>query len=345
MTSLEKYKAALSRGEEIINMGLCGFDEQSAKNFTNAYNRAMSVITKAESMTDETLDELWINLDDAANLLSVRDGDIKRRYNRMIVIGIDGMGNYDRKTDTPFFDELRSGGKALFTDRALSVFPSISAENWCAMLKGVGPEKHGYDNQKLTDIPAPDKSDYPSVFKFLRDKYPFAKLCSFVNWLPINSGAIENNIGVEKIRDDDAPLCDKIVKTLENSRPLFTFIAFDGADEAGHHGGYGSAEHLDTIKLMDERCRRIFKAAEKTGGLDDTLILIVTDHGGIGHGHGGNDDLEMLNSYIAVGKGLKAGRYDNAEFRTATVASVACAALGAAQSKDYDFTVPADYFV
>ena len=42
MTSLEKYKAALSRGEEIINMGLCGFDEQSAKNFTNAYNRAMS---------------------------------------------------------------------------------------------------------------------------------------------------------------------------------------------------------------------------------------------------------------------------------------------------------------
>ena len=31
MTSLEKYKAALSRGEEIINMGLCGFDEQSAK--------------------------------------------------------------------------------------------------------------------------------------------------------------------------------------------------------------------------------------------------------------------------------------------------------------------------
>lgn len=123
MTSLEKYKAALSRGEEIINMGLCGFDEQSAKNFTNAYNRAMSVITKAESMTDETLDELWINLDDAANLLSVRDGDIKRKYNRMIVIGIDGMGNYDRKTDTPFFDELRSSGKALFTDRALSVFP------------------------------------------------------------------------------------------------------------------------------------------------------------------------------------------------------------------------------
>ena len=178
----------------------------------------------------------------------------------------------------------------------------------------------------------------------MRDKYPFAKLCSFVNWLPINSGAIENNIGVEKIRGDDAPLCDKIVKTLENSRPLFTFIAFDGADEAGHHGGYGSAEHLDTIKLMDERCRRIFEAAEKTGGLDDTLILIVTDHGGVGHGHGGNDDLEMLNSYIAAGDGLNAGEYKNPEFRTATVASVACAALGAAQSKDYDFTVPANFF-
>ena len=60
---------------------------------------------------------------------------------------------------------------------------------------------------------------------------------------------------------------------------------------------------------MDERCRRIFEAAEKTGGLDDTLILIVTDHGGVGHGHGGNDDLEMLNSYIAAGDGLNAGEY------------------------------------
>lgn len=41
----------------------------------------------------------------------------------------------------------------------------------------------------------------------------------------------------------------------------------------------------------------------------------------------------MLNSYIAAGDGLNAGEYKNPEFRTATVASVACAALGAAQSK------------
>ena len=52
----------------------------------------------------------------------------------------------------------------------------------------------------------------------------------------------------------------------------------------------------------------------------------------------------MLNSYIAAGDGLNAGEYKNPEFRTATVASVACAALGAAQSKDYDFTVPANFF-
>ncbi len=345
MTSLEKYRAALNKAKDIKQSGrLESFEALSRESFENACNRALSVVTKAETMPEATLDELSGNLLDSINFLSnIKEGP-SPLFKQVVVAGIDGMGNYDRFADTPFFDALKKDKNALYTDTALSVLPTISAENWCAMLKGVGPEKHGYNNEKLSVTPAPDNSDYPSVFKFLRDKYPFAELCSFVNWEPINFGGIEHNIGVEKFRNDDKTLADQILSKLLTDRPLFTFIAFDNVDEAGHHGGYGSKEHLSAIMAAEQNCRRIYEAIEKSGRKDDTLFIILTDHGGIGHGHGGNDDKERLNSYIAVGKGLKSGKLESEDFYTASMAAVVLRALGVRRSDSFDFPVPEGYF-
>lgn len=345
MTSLEKYRAALNKAKDIKQSGcLESFEALSRENFENACNRALSVVTKAETMPEATLDELSGNLLDSINFLSNIKEDPSPLFKQVVVAGIDGMGNYDRFADTPFFDALKKDKNALYTDTALSVLPTISAENWCAMLKGVGPEKHGYNNEKLSVTPAPDSSDYPSVFKFLRDKYPFAELCSFVNWEPINFGGIEHNIGVEKFRNDDKTLAEQIVSKLLTDRPLFAFIAFDDVDEAGHHGGYGSKEHLSAIMAAEQNCRRIYEAIEKSGRKDDTLFIILTDHGGIGHGHGGNDDSERLNSYIALGKGLKSGKLESEDFHTATMAAVVLRALGVCRSDSFDFPVPEGYF-
>lgn len=88
----------------------------------------------------------------------------------------------------------------------------------------------------------------------------------------------------------------------------------------------------------------IYEAIEKSGRKDDTLFIILTDHGGIGHGHGGNDDKERLNSYIAVGKGLKSGKLESEDFHTATMAAVVLRALGVCQSDSCDFPVPEGYF-
>lgn len=171
MTSLEKYKSAIEKAKRIKETSVfADLQNTSRENFENAYNRALSVVTKAETMPEATLDELSGNLFDSMNFLAKKAEGPSPLFKQVVVAGIDGMGNYDRLADTPFFDALRKDKNALYTDTALSVLPTISAENWCAMLKGVGPEKHGYNNEKLSVTPAPDNSDYPSVFKFLRDK-------------------------------------------------------------------------------------------------------------------------------------------------------------------------------
>ena len=44
-----------------------------------------------------------------------------------------------------------------------------------------------------------------------------------------------------------------------------------------------------------------------SGELEHTIILITADHGGIGHGHGGNTPEEVNVPWILTGKGVVNG--------------------------------------
>ncbi|MBQ7579869.1 MAG: alkaline phosphatase family protein, partial [Clostridia bacterium] len=57
-----------------------------------------------------------------------------RVYKYVAVIGIDGMGSFCDKTSTPNFDRIFKNGCR--TTDALSMAPTISAQNWGAMLLG-----------------------------------------------------------------------------------------------------------------------------------------------------------------------------------------------------------------
>ena len=58
-------------------------------------------------------------------------------YPHVAILGIDGMGNFDTKANTPNIDSLTANGN--LNHFALSENPTISAENWAAMLYGTSP--------------------------------------------------------------------------------------------------------------------------------------------------------------------------------------------------------------
>lgn len=232
---------------------------------------------------------------------------MSRKHFHIIVIGVDGAGSWFRAADTPNFDRIFENGAVTYN--ALSSKPTISAECWGSMLIGVGPEIHGLTNDIVSSVPYDTASPYPSLFRRIREAYPKAVLGSYCDWEPITKGIVENNIGVSHATAHDTELTPVICDYIRENKPDFLFIHFDSVDGAGHSTGYGLPAFIDRIREVDKLIGDVYSAVEESDMLEETLFIVIADHGGIndekGKGsHGGWTDEEKYVTFAATGKGI-----------------------------------------
>ena len=142
------------------------------------------------------------------------------RYKHVFLIGVDGAGAFFRNTETPNLDAIFANGAVSYD--VLTSNPTISAECWGSMLLGITPEVHGLTNSIVSAVPYPTDGPFPSVFRVIREAMPDAELGAFSHWNPINSGIIEEGLGVTKDTAADAELTDKICAYLEKNSPTFS---------------------------------------------------------------------------------------------------------------------------
>jgi len=230
---------------------------------------------------------------------------MNKKYAHVIVVGIDGAGSFIKDADTPHFDRIFQNGAITYD--ALASNPSISAECWGSMLLGVGPEVHKLTNAIVDKTPYPTDSPFPSLFRRIKEAYPNAELGSYCEWNSITYGIIEDNLGIshDTAKDDDLTpiICDYI----KEKKPDFLFIQFDSVDGTGHKHGYGTPEHLKRIHEVDVLVHDVYEAASDAGIIEDTLFIVIADHGGAnlpdGTGrHGGWTDGEKYVTFAITGK-------------------------------------------
>ena len=231
-----------------------------------------------------------------------------RKHSHVIVLGIDGAGSFVKDADTPYFDSIFADGAVIYD--ALASNPSISAECWGSMLLGVGPEVHKLTNGIVSSTPYPADSPYPSLFRRIKAAYPEVELGSYCDWNPITYGIVEDNLGVSHDTANDDELTPIICDYIKAKKPDFLFIQFDSVDGAGHKHGYGTPEHLKRISEVDVLVNDVYTAAKNAGIIDDTLFIVIADHGGTnpgngqGGGHGGWTDGEKYVTFAAAGRGV-----------------------------------------
>ena len=268
----------------------------------------------------------------------------KQPFRHVIVVGVDGAGGYFKDADTPNFDRIFADGAVTY--RALASNPTISAECWGSMLLGVGPEIHKLTNDIVSTEPYPADSPFPSLFRRIRTAMPKAALGSFCDWDPITAGIVERDLGVAHDTAPDTELTPKICDYIRQNRPTFLFIQFDSVDGAGHCHGYGTPPYLQRIHEVDVLVNDVYTAVLDAGIADDTLFLLIADHGGADHGHGGWTDTEKYVTFAAAGKGVCRGELQQMNIRD--LAAIVLYALGiqrpALDGQGWTSQIPAGLF-
>ena len=268
-----------------------------------------------------------------------------KKAKRVVLFGIDGGGTFFEQASTPNMDRIFASGAV--SQKTLTEIPTISAECWGGMLHGVECGWHGLTNAIVSSAPYPVDSDYPSVFRAIREYGPDAKLASFCDWDPINGGIIEENLGVHKYHAPAKDLVEPAVRYIRENDFTFLFFQFDNVDGAGHRHGYGTSEHLAAITENDAYIGAIVAAIGEQGWLDDTLILVEADHGGtpndgFGGHHGGATEAEKYVSFFAAGPGVEKGEIQDMLVRDTP--AVILYALGIPQPASWTARVPAGLF-
>ncbi|MEF3303178.1 alkaline phosphatase family protein [Paenibacillus sp. GYB003] len=265
---------------------------------------------------------------------------------RVLIIGWDGAGNFAQAADTPNLDRLvRSGVSGFDVQTAM---PTISAQCWGSLLHGVEPDRHGLTNEIASRELFRDDSPYPSIFRAVREAEPDAKLASFSAWYPINHGIVEDSLGVHKVSMKDRDLALAAADYIRGNPDVrLMFVQFDLPDTAGHKSGYNTPEQYEAIGETDGYTGYILKAVEETGLLADSLIIVVSDHGGGGvnpRGHGSDHPLDRTIFWVAAGPGIEPGSTLPGGVTIADTAAVAVRALGVDAPSSWQAKLPDGLF-
>ena len=236
----------------------------------------------------------------------------------VILVGFDGLSAFRIKEDAnmPTYRQLMKDGAYTLENR--SVLPSSSAVNWASMFMGAGPELHGYTEwgSRIPELPSrvtTENNLFPDIYYLLRKKNPQAELGFFYEWDGmkdlVDTLSISHVESVALSGADTENALAPVVDYIKSEKPLFCSIIFAEPDGVGHNIGWESDEYGKMIEHLDEGLTQIVKSVEEAGIMDETIIILSADHGGIKTGHGGKSMNEMQTAIVFYGKGIKKGFY------------------------------------
>lgn len=265
-------------------------------------------------------------------------------YKHVYIIGVDGSGAAWGMYDTPNFDRIF--GEGAYRHNCHTENETISAQNWGSILTGVACEVHGFNNDNTADKLRYSDSDNGTVFRYVREAMPDAKLASIVHWHNINKGIIENDLGVNKIqRQSDLMVVDAIDNYFSlGNKPAVMFVQLDDVDHAGHTYGGQTEEYKNALIEADTHLGMIYDSIYKAGGMEDGLFILVADHGEKnGGGHGGHT-VEEESAIVAI-SGKSVNKMTLADtVRSRDVAAITLHALGVEQPEHMTAVLPEGVF-
>jgi hypothetical protein len=207
---------------------------------------------------------------------------------KVLFIGIDGVrSDALRQANTPNMDSLAAGGTFTFSSWHLRT--TMSGPSWSAMLTGVWEEKHGVTSNNYSN---PNWTEYPYFVTRAKEFRPDIKAVQITSWDPMSSQVTNDGWDQKVVLGEDNDCVAAGVSLLANDTALdVLFVHIDDVDATGHANGFNPlyATYINAIEYADVQVGQLMTALKSRPNFNNEswVVMLTTDHGGLGNGHGG----------------------------------------------------------
>ena len=224
---------------------------------------------------------------------------------KVLFIGIDGTrADALQAANTPNIDSIVAHGAYTFDSWCLGI--TVSGPSWSTIFSGVWYPKHGVTDNSYSGSHFDKFHLFPCLAK---QHKPSLYAAEVMEWAPLidNVPNVYDCYDVRvKVTDGGTSTTVPPVQTqLLNSNLDVMTVYFDAVDLAGHSSGFSPSNgaYINAIESVDAAIGTIITALKNrpTYASEDWLILLTTDHGGTGTGHGGNSVSERHIWWIGAG--------------------------------------------
>ena len=233
----------------------------------------------------------------------------QHRCKRFIAIVIDGC-RADRllEADTPFMDRMRREGVDYVNTS--TVYPARTVTGFSSMFTGAPPRTHGMRSNFVPSLGVKCES----IFDSLRDSGLSGRLVGIAHLVDAFGDDVETVTAVTHNDEIDDALVARAKVVMERDNPDLLALQLLSVDQTGHARGSYNAEYLAKIEATDRKIEEFLGWCEERGYLDDTTILVTSDHGQ-GIGIGGHGHMSPEETYVPCfmwGAGVDlAGEFDD----------------------------------
>ena len=158
------------------------------------------------------------------------------------------------------------------------------------MFTGHEPEDHKVDgNSDILD------NTRKTVFWYAKNDFNM-KIAASVSWHPLVTQIIDvedpNTLTASYLANNDSDMAAQAVDWILSKTYDFIFVDFDKVDSTGHGFGFDGylSWYQDALINTDKMIGNLLDAILSVSSGEEWLIVLTSDHGGEGTGHGGTND-------------------------------------------------------
>lgn len=253
---------------------------------------------------------------------------------RVLVFSVDGCRpDILLRADTPNIRKLMKRGA--FSFWAITTPVAITLPSHVSMMTGVTVARHGID---FNDDAGDKLTTYPKAFTLFEVAHKAGLSTSIVSTkskfrvIGKNNGSVDYLWTASESSGKDDAAADHAVEIIRDHKPHAMLVHFGQNDKVGHAIGWGTPQQIKQLENADKCVGEVIAAVDEAGLIDSTIVILTSDHGGAGRGHGGPDPRSQFIPWIIAGPGVRTNYeltlFADLKIHTEDTFATACYALG-----------------